>query len=63
MRLLTQRDHDLQIAIAQEIGLAVITIYQWVKYYPERLAKNPAALKVILKYIKKCGRVSKSKIK
>ena len=52
MRSLAQQDRDLQIAIAQEIGMAIVTIYQWAKYYPERLAKNPAALKVILKYMK-----------
>jgi hypothetical protein len=31
--------------------MAIVTIYQWAKYYPERLAKNPAALKVIIKYM------------
>ena len=51
MRFLAQCDRDLQIAIAQEIDMAVVTICQWAKYYPERLAKNPAALKVILKYM------------
>lgn len=50
---LVQRDRDLQIAIAQEIGMAIVTIYQWAKYYPERLAKNPAALKVITQYMQK----------
>jgi len=52
MRIKVQTDRDLQIAIAQEIAMAVITIYQWAKYYPERLAKNPAALKVIINYMK-----------
>ncbi len=52
MRKLVQKDRNLQIAIAQEIAMAVVTIYQWAKYYPERLARNPAALKVILKHIK-----------
>jgi hypothetical protein len=52
MRKLVQEDRDLQIAIAQEIAMAVVTIYQWSKYYPERLARNPAALKVIINYIK-----------
>ncbi len=52
MRSLAQRDRDLQIAIAQEIGIAIVTIYQWAKYYPERLAKNRAALRVILQYMK-----------
>ncbi len=28
MRSLTQHERDLQIAIAQEIGMAVVTIYQ-----------------------------------
>jgi len=51
MCTLVQRDRDLQIAVAQEIGMAIVTIYQWAKYYPERLAKNPAALKVIIKYM------------
>jgi len=53
MCTLVQRDRDLQIAVAQEIGLAVVTIYQWAKYFPERLAKNPAALKVIAQYMRK----------
>lgn len=53
MCTLVQRDRDLQIAIAQEIGMAIVTIYQWAKYYPGRLAKNPAALKVIIQYMKK----------
>lgn len=51
MRKLVQKDRNLRIAIAQEIAMAVITIYQWAKYYPERLAKNPAALKVIIKHM------------
>jgi hypothetical protein len=53
MRSLAQTDRDLQIAIAQEIGMAVITIYQWAKYYPERLSRNRAALKVIIHFMKK----------
>jgi hypothetical protein len=53
MCTLLQHDRNLQIAVAQEIGMAIITIYQWAKYYPERLARNPAALKVIVKYMKK----------
>ena len=60
MRILAQTDRDLQIAIAQEIGIAVITIYQWAKYYPERLSKNRAALKVILHYMKKAHKKNKS---
>ena len=52
MLSLVQKDRNLQIAIAQEIAMAVVTIYQWAKYYPERLARNPAAVKVILNYIK-----------
>ena len=28
MRSLAQQDRDLQIAIAQEIGMAIVTIYQ-----------------------------------
>jgi hypothetical protein len=51
MRTLAQTDRDLQIAITQEIGMAVITIYQWAKYYPERLARNRAALKVIIQFM------------
>lgn len=50
---LLKRDRNLQIAVAQELGMAIVTIYQWAKYYPERLAKNPAALKVIVKHMKK----------
>lgn len=63
---LVQRDRDLQIAVAQEIDMAIVTIYQWAKYYPERLAKNPAALKVIIKYMeenKKTVKTYLSKIK
>jgi len=63
---LVQRDRDLQIAVAQEIGMAIVTIYQWAKYYPERLAKNPAALRVIVKYMGKNKKTVKkhlSKIK
>jgi len=62
MRSLAQQDRDLQIAIAQELGMAVVTIYQWAKYYPERLAKNPAALKVILKYMKESKRDIKKQL-
>lgn len=60
MRKLAQQDRNLQIAIAQEIGMAVITIYQWAKYYPERLAKNRAALKIILQYMKENKKTVKS---
>jgi len=58
MCTLVQRDRNLQIAVAQEIGLAVVTIYQWAKYYPERLAKNPAALKVITQYMRKNKKIT-----
>jgi len=58
MRLLVQKNRDLQIEIAQEIGMAVVTIYQWAKYYPERLSKNRAALKVITAFMEK-NKISK----
>jgi len=62
MRNLAQVDRDLQIAIAQEIDMAIITIYQWAKYYPERLSRNPAALKVIQKYMKENKETVKRKL-
>ena len=44
LRDLIRHDRDLQIAIAQEINIAVNTVYHWAAYHPERLAKNRAAL-------------------
>lgn len=58
MRTLLQRDRNLQIAVAQEIDMAIVTIYQWAKYYPERLARNPAALKVIAQYMRKNRKIT-----
>lgn len=48
-----KKERDLQIAIAQEINVAVITVYHWAAYHPERLFKNRAALKIARKYIRK----------
>jgi len=42
--------------------MAIITIYQWAKYYPERLSRNPAALKVIQKYMKENKETVKRKL-
>lgn len=53
LRELVKHDRDLQIAIAQEINVAVITVYHWAAYHPERLAKNKAALRVANRYMKK----------
>jgi len=53
LRDLIRKDRDLQIAIAQEINVAVITVYHWAAYHPERLARNKAALRVANKYMKK----------
>jgi hypothetical protein len=53
LRELIKKDRDLQIAIAQEINVAVITVYHWAAYHPERLARNKAALRVANKYIRK----------
>ena len=53
LRDLIRKDRDLQIAIAQEINVAVITVYHWAAYHPERLARNKAALRVANKYFKK----------
>jgi len=53
LRELIKKDRDLQIAIAQEINVAVITVYHWAAYHPERLARNRAALRVANKYMRK----------
>jgi hypothetical protein len=53
LRDLIRKDRDLQIAIAQEINVAVITVYHWAAYHPERLARNKAALRIAKKYLKK----------
>ena len=53
LRELVKHDRDLQIAIAQEINVAVITVYHWAAYHPERLAKNKAALRIANRYMKK----------
>ena len=53
-----KKERDLQIAIAQEINVAVITVYHWAAYHPERLFKNKAALKVARKYMKKNAAIS-----
>jgi hypothetical protein len=55
LRDLIRHDRDLQIAIAQEINIAVNTVYHWAAYHPERLAKNRAALRVANRYMKKVG--------
>lgn len=53
-----KKERDLQIAIAQEINVAVVTVYHWAAYHPERLFKNKAALKVVRKYMKKNAAIS-----
>ena len=57
LRELVKHDRDLQIAIAQEINVAVITVYHWAAYHPERLAKNKAALRIANRYMKKLQNV------
>ena len=48
-----KKDRDLQIAIALEINVAVITVYHWAAYHPERLARNKAAMRITKKYMTK----------
>jgi hypothetical protein len=53
LRELVKTDRDLQIAIAQEINVAVITVYHWAAYHPERLARNKAAIRIAKRYLKR----------
>lgn len=53
LRDLVRHDRDLQIAIAQEVNVAVNTVYHWAVYHPERLARNRAALRVANRYMKR----------
>lgn len=48
-----KKERDVQIAIAQEINMAVITVYHWAAYHPERLFKNKAAVRVARKFMKR----------
>ena len=53
LRELVKTDRDLQIVIAQEINVAIITVYHWAAYHPERLARNKAAIRIAKRYLKR----------
>jgi hypothetical protein len=55
LRELVRKDRDVQMAIAKEINVAVVTVYHWATYHPERLARNKAALRIAKRFLKKSG--------
>lgn len=51
-RDLVRTSRAIQQEIADEVDVDIQTVYQWSLYYPERIYKKAAAMRVIRKHLK-----------